>query len=666
MKRAWILSLVLLAASVMPAQQGATVVPNEALIVDSVPPIPASIAERADAYTNYRTANVFDWHPQRREMLIGTRFADTTQVHRITMPGGAREQVTFFPDRIGSATYRPHTGDYFVFSKDIGGGEWYQLFRFDVPSGVVTLLTDGKSRNLGPVFSNQGDRIVYSSTRRDRADLDFYVMNPADNGTDKLLSQNQGGGWNVRDWSPDDKTLLAVEEVSVNESHLFLVDVGTGQKTPLTPADEKLVAYAPIGFSADGKGVFVTTDKDNEFQRVAYIDLATKRPRYLTNYGWDVEDAQLSKNRKLLAFTLNENGMSTLHVMQLDAGLTGSAPASRRVGARELPLPKLPAGLVSDLEWHEDNVDLAFSITSARSPTDVYSIHLPARKLERWTMSETGGLNAASTVEPQLVKWKSFDGKQISGWLYMPSAGKFPGKRPVIVNIHGGPEGQSRPGFLGRNNYYLDELGIAMVFPNVRGSTGYGKTWVALDNGFKREDSYKDIEALLRWIKQQPNLDGDKIMVTGGSYGGHMTLATATRYNDLIACSVDVVGMSNLVTFLEHTEPYRQDLRRVEYGDERDPKMREFLESIAPINHVNNVTKPMFVVAGVNDPRVPKSEADQMVAALKSESTPVWYLAAKDEGHGFAKKKNADFQFYATVLFVEKYLLGEQTTVAGK
>jgi hypothetical protein len=231
MKRAWIISLVLLVTCVMLAQQPATIAPNEALIVDSIPPVSASIAERADAYTNYCGANVFDWHPQKREMLISTRFADTTQVHRVSMPGGAREQITFFSDRIGSATYQPHAGDYFVFSKDIGGGEWYQLFRFDVATGAVTMLTDARSRNLGAVFSNKGDRIVYSSTRRNGADLDFYVMDPADKMTDQLLSQNQGGGWQVTDWSPDDKMVLAVEEVSVNESHLFLIDVTT--KSPL-------------------------------------------------------------------------------------------------------------------------------------------------------------------------------------------------------------------------------------------------------------------------------------------------------------------------------------------------------------------------------------------------------------------------------------------------
>lgn len=654
MKRAVAFIVVIfLAASFAFAQQPATITPNDALMVDGIPPIQASIAERANAYTNFRSGNFLDWHPVKHEMLISTRFADVLQVHHVSMPGGARTQLTFFPDRILSATYQPHKGDYFIFRKDIGGGEWFQYYRFDVANGAVTLLTDGKSRNLGAVFSNKGDRIVYASTRRNRADVDFYTMDPSDKSTDKLLAENQGGGWGIADWSPDDKTLLIANEVSVNESHLYLMDVGSGQKTPLTPADEKGVYYSPVGFSADGKGVYVTTDKDNEFQRLAYVELASKQVRYLTAYPWDVEDASLSYNRKLLAFTLNENGMSTLHVIDVASG-------------KELHLPKLPVGLIGGLKWHENNRDLGFGMTSARSPNDAYSIDITTGKLDRWTTSETGGLDAGTFIEPQLVKWASFDGKEISGWLYTPNAQKFPGRRPVIVDIHGGPEGQARPWYLGRDNYYLNELGVAMIFPNVRGSTGYGKAFVALDNGFKREDSYKDIEALLKWIKQQPSLDGDKIMVTGGSYGGHMTLATATRYNDLIACSVDVVGMSNLVTFLEHTEPYRQDLRRVEYGDERDPKMREFLESIAPMNHVKNVTKPMFIVAGANDPRVPKSEADQMVAALKAQGTPVWYLAAKDEGHGFSKKKNADFQFYATVMFVQKYLLGQDTVAAGK
>jgi dipeptidyl aminopeptidase/acylaminoacyl peptidase len=635
----------------------AALAPGDNLLVDGIPEVSMSLVDQAARYTDFRTASAFGWHPTQREMLIGTRFADTVQVHRIAMPGGAREQLTFFPDRISGASYHPHVGDYFIFSKDIGGGEWYQIFRFDVASGQTTMLTDGKSRNLGANWSNKGHRIAYASTRRNGADLDFYVMDPADKSTDKLLVENQGGGWGIADWSPDDKTLLVGEYVSVNESYVWLVDVATGHKTLLTPKGGEKISYHPIGFSADGKGIYVTSDKDYEFQRVAYIDLATKQPRYLTNFKFDVEDAQLSYNRKLLAFVLNENGLSTLHVLPLASISTGKGSVSVHLGGGEIELPKTPVGVIGALRWHENNQDLAFSINSSRSPSDVYSINIANRKLDRWTHSETGGLNTQNFAAPELVKWKSFDGLEVSGWLYMPPA-TFTGKRPVIVNIHGGPEGQSRPTYLARNSYYINELGIAMIYPNVRGSEGYGKTFIAMDNGFKREDSYKDIEALLKWIKQQPNLDGNRIMITGGSYGGHMTLAIATRYNDMIACSVDVVGMSNLVTFLEHTEPYRRDLRRVEYGDERDPKMREFLEGIAPMNHVKNITKPIMVVAGANDPRVPKSEADQIVAALKQQSTPVWYLAAKDEGHGFAKKKNADFQFYSTVGFVKKYLLG--------
>lgn len=643
------------AAFAQSAQQNgaaAVVAPGDNLIVQGVPEVPSAIAEQANRYTEFRMANVYGWHPTRREIIIGTRFAETNQLHRVAMPGGARTQLTFFPDRISNAAYQPHKGDYIVFTKDVGGGEWFQIYRYDLANGDVTLLTDGKSRNLGVEFSNKGDRIAYSSTRRNRADLDFYVMDPLNKATDKLLVENQGGGWSVVDWSPDDSTLLAVEEISVNESYIWLVDVASGKKTLLTPKGADKIAYAPVGFSADGKGVYVTTDKDNEFQRLTYIDLATKQHRYLTNYKWDIEAAYLSWNRRMVAFATNENGLNVLHVLDLASG-------------KERTVPKLPTGTFGAIEWHENNREIAVSVNSAKSPLDVFSVDLTTNKVDRWTASETGGLNPANFVDAQLVRWKSFDGREITGWLSMPPASKFPGKRPVMVSIHGGPEGQARPDFMGRFNYFVNEMGIAVLEPNVRGSTGYGKTFVALDNGVKREDSYRDIETLLRWIKQQPTLDGDKIMVMGGSYGGHMTLAVATRYNDMIACSVDVVGMSNLVTFLQNTEAYRRDLRRVEYGDERDPKMREFLESIAPMNHVDKIAKPIFVIQGANDPRVPKSEADQMVAALQKQGTPVWYLTAKDEGHGFAKKKNADFQFYSTILFVQQFLTGEKSQAAA-
>ncbi len=641
-----VILLALIAALPLLAQE-ATVKPNDALILENIPPIPASIAERAARYTDFRTATLYGWNPQKREVLIGTRFGDTVQLHQVAMPGGARTQLTFFGDRVTDASYHPHSADYLLFRKDVGGGEWYQIFRYDVASGDVSMLTDGKSRNSEFVWSNKGDRIAYASTLRNGADLDFYVIDPtAKPSALKPLTENQGGGWQVRDWSPDDRTLLVVDGLSINESHLYLVDTATGARKMLTPASGEKVAYEPIGFSRDGKGIYVATDKDNEYQRVAYMDIATGALKYLNNDPWDVEAAALSHDRELLAYVVNENGLSTLHVLDLKTGKLRT-------------VPKLPTGQINSLHWSENNRDLGFSLNSSQSPSDVYSVDVQAGKLERWTFSETGGVTSQNFVEPKLVKWKSFDGKEISGWLYAPKVKPASGKYPVVINIHGGPEGQSRPGFLGRNNYLINELGVAILYPNVRGSTGYGKTFTQLDNGFLRENTYKDIGTLLDWIGQQPDLDAKRIMVTGGSYGGHMTLAVATLYNDRIACSVDIVGISNLVTFLEHTEAYRRDLRRVEYGDERDPKMRAYLESIAPMNHVKDITKPMMVVAGVNDPRVPKSESDQIVKVLEDNKTPVWYLAAKDEGHGFQKKKNADFQFYTTVLFMQKYLLGQ-------
>jgi dipeptidyl aminopeptidase/acylaminoacyl peptidase len=638
-----IVAAMLFLAATLPAQE-AVIAPADNLVVDGVPKIPASLAETTGRYGSYRGASLADWHPTRREILIATRFAETPQLHLVKMPGGERQQLTFFSDPVGGGRFHPNGGDYILFAKDIGGGEWYQLYRYDVASGDVTLLTDGKSRNLPGPWSSSGDQIAYMSTRRTGKDTDLWVMNPADPKTDHLLTQLAGGGWQPLDWSPDDRKVLLEEELSINESYLWFVDTTTGEKTELTPrnATEK-VSYGEGRFSKDSKGIYVTTDKDSEYHRLAYIDLATRQPQYLTtNISWDVEAFDLSHDGKLIAFVTDEEGVSVVRVMDTST-------------KKEVSLPRLPVGVVGALRWHRNGHELAFSLNNARGPGDVYSLEIATGKVERWTTSETA-VKTDGFPEAELVRWKSFDGKMISGFLYKPPA-KFTGKRPVLVVIHGGPEGQSQPTFLGRSNYYLNELGIALIYPNVRGSTGYGKTFSLLDNGFKRDDTYKDINALFDWIATQPELDSDRIAVTGGSYGGHMTLAVATFYNDRIRCSVDIVGPSNLVTLLEHTEAYRRDLRRAEYGDERDPKMREFLEKIAPMNNAEKIKKPMFVIAGKNDPRVPVSESDQIFNALKKQGTPAWYLMAKDEGHGFRKKPNQDFQFYATVEFLQEYLL---------
>ena len=638
-----VLFCLLLASGSLMAQNA--IVPNENLVAEGVPPIPGSLAETVGRYTEFRAAAFSSWHPSKREMLISTRFGDTSQVHQVKFPGGDRRQLTFFPDRVGGGSFPPKGGDYFIFSKDTGGDEFFQGYRYDLATGNTTMLTDGKSRNTGGTWSNSGQWLLYGSTRRNGKDVDLYVINPADPKTDKVLAQLEGGGWGAADWSPDDRQIILFEFISANESYIWLVNAATGEKTLLTPkGGAEKVAYGGGQFSKDGKGIYVTTDRDSEFQRLAYIDLATKQHKFLTDHiKWDVDEFDLSPDGKTIAFVTNEDGIARLHLLDTATG-------------KEKPVANLPIGQIFGIDWHENGTDLGFTLVSARSTSDVYSLDVKTGKVDRWTFSETGGLNTDSFSEPELVRWKTFDDRMISGFLYLPPA-KFKGPRPVVINIHGGPEGQARPGFLGRGNYFLNEMGVAVIFPNIRGSSGYGKTFLKLDNGFLREDSYKDINALLDWIKTRPELDADRIMVTGGSYGGHMTLAVATNYSDRIRSALSVVGPSNLVTFLKNTQEYRRDLRRVEYGDERDPKMAEFLERTAPLNNVQKIKKPLFIVQGKNDPRVPASESEQMVAAVRKNGTPVWYLLAKDEGHGFAKKKNVDFQFYATIMFMQEHLL---------
>lgn len=615
------------------------------LVVQGVPEPSAALQHEVGRYLEFRTAAFQGWHPQRREMLISTRFADTMQLHLVTGPGGARRQLTFLTEPVNRGSFQPKDGSFIVFAQDTGGGEFFQFHRLD-SDGRVTLLTDGKSRNTGERWANSGNQFAYCSTRRTGKDTDIYLMNPADPKTDRLVAQLSGGGWAVTDWSADDTQLLVSETLSVSESHLHRLDLTSGKLTQITPADEHGVAWGGGQFSTDGKSIYTTMDGGTEFRKLVRLDLATGISSVLTpTLEWDVEGFALSPDGRTLAYSANEDGASLLHLLDTATHT-------------EKQVPQLPLGVLSGLKWHSNSRDLGFSFVHANSPADAYSLDVTTGGLTRWTESETGGLDATKFRQPSVVRTKSFDGVTISALVYRPDPVKFPGKRPVIIQLHGGPEMQSRPIFLGRSNYYLDELGVALVFPNVRGSAGYGKTFLALDNGFKREDSVKDLGAVIAWVQGQSDFDGQRIAVTGGSYGGYMTLAALTHFSDRLRCGVDVVGISNFVTFLENTNDYRRDLRRVEYGDERDPAMRAHLAKISPTTQVKRIAVPLFVVQGMNDPRVPVTEAEQMVKALRDNGGTCWYLMAKDEGHGFQKKKNADFQFMSTVGFWQQHLLG--------
>jgi dipeptidyl aminopeptidase/acylaminoacyl peptidase len=648
--------LLVIISGAQTSNKPAEITPGENLVVEGIPKIPAELAEAVKKYTEIKPVSFTSWHPTKREMLVNKRAGDTVQAHLLTSPGAALKQLTSYPDPVSGSSYQRKTGDYFVFRKGAGGNEVFQLFRYDLATGnVARVTTDDKKRNSSGTWSNAGDRLVYEAVGvglQNMADVktELHLIDPADPSTDRVLIKLDGGGWAVTEWSPDDRKLALIEYISANESYLSLLDIETGEKTVLTPkSGSEKIAYSGAEFSKDGKGVYTATDQGSEFIRLAYLDLATKKHTYLTSHiKWDVESFDLSPDGKTIAVITNEDGLSVLHLIDAATG-------------KERNLPKLPVGTVGGVAWHKNGKDLALDLISNSTYSDIYSLDVVTMKLERWASAELNGFDTKSLRAPELIRWKSFDNKMISGFLYRPPT-RFTGKRPVIINIHGGPEGQARPVPQSRNSYYLNELGIAIIHPNVRGSSGYGKTFLKLDNGYLREDSVKDIGALLDWIATRPDLDKDRVMVTGGSYGGYMTLAVATHYNDRIRCSLDVVGISNFVTFLESTEAYRRDLRRVEYGDERDPKMREFLLKISPRNNAARITKPLFVVQGKNDPRVPYTESEQIVASVRKNGGPVWYLMAKDEGHGFSKKSNQDFLFYASILFVKENLMKDTKT----
>lgn len=619
------------------------------IVAESVPPVPGELKARMNQYQNMRAAIFADWHPTERSLLILTRFADTTQVHLVQAPGAYRRQLTFFPDRVLGARFSPRAEkDYFMFGMDTGGSEFYQLYRFDLADGGIHLVTDGKSRNEGLLFNHRGTLAAYLSTRRNGRDFDLYVFDPENPAAERRALELKGQ-WTPVDWSPDDARLLLLEVISINETYLHLYDLASGRKELLTPAGAEKVAYGTAVWSKDGKGLYLVSDRGSEFMRLFYYDFSAKTFTSLSDHiPWDIEDLDLSPDGRVLAFTANADGVSKLHLRDTRS-------------RQELPAPSLPQGQVFNLKFHPHRNELALNIDSAKSPSDVYSCDLESKKVERWTFSETGGLDPESFPEAELIHYPTFD--QVNGkprilavFLTRPPA-KFRPPYPVLIDIHGGPEGQARPGFQGRANYFLNEMGIALIEPNVRGSTGYGKSFTELDNGYLREDSVKDIKALLDWVAKQPDLDSKRVGVIGGSYGGYMSLATMTHYSDQLRCGIDVVGISNFVTFLESTKDYRRDLRRVEYGDERDPNMREFLQRISPLTNSDKIRVPILVAAGQNDPRVPVTESDQIVKKVRSNGGQVWYIIGKDEGHGFAKKHNSDYLQHAVVLFLEQFLL---------
>jgi dipeptidyl aminopeptidase/acylaminoacyl peptidase len=615
-----------------------------AIAAEGVPPVPPTLLERLNQYQNVRGAAFLGWSPAGDGMLIRTRFGNAPQLHRVYELGGRREQVTFYDEPVGG-TFLPQASDgAILLSMGRGGDENEQIYLLDRANYRTELLTDGTSRNLlGPLL-HDGTRMVVHSSRRNGRDTDLYLADPRRPGSLELLLEVTNEFWTATDWSRDAATLALVRYVSANESYPALLDVATKELQPLPLASGEASSYTSLAFAPDARSLYLTSDARGEFHELARLDRDNGQYAWLSgNIPWDVEELEVDPLTGRVAVVVNEDGASRLLLLEGDA-----------VQALESPL-----GIVSGVEFSPDGGQLGFTLSRPNAPPDAYSLDLTTGSLTQWTFSEAGGLDPATFVEPTRIAYPSFDGRQIPAYYYRPPTATPDSPAAVLIGIHGGPEGQYQLYFSGTTQFYVNDLNLAVIYPNVRGSSGYGKTYLKLDNAQLREDSVRDIGALLDWIADQPELDATRVAVSGGSYGGYMVLASLVHFGDRLRAGIDSVGIANFVTFLEQTSPYRQDLRRAEYGDERDPQMREFLERISPANRADEIRSALLVAHGINDPRVPFSEARQIAERVQAAGRPVWTVYADNEGHGFAKKDNRDYLAAVEALFLQEHLLGE-------
>jgi len=636
------LPLALQAATATPPSPDLPHVERGNLIYEGIPKPDPEVAARLQRYQQSRSAVFMDWLSD-GAMLVATRFGDSQQVHRVAGPLGMREQLTYSTDPIGVAR-APQKGPpgRFVFLKDHEGDENSQLYLYSGP-GQIRQITQGKFIHGNPVWSHDGKRIAFYGNDRDGASYDIYLADVDTGAAPRLVFGGQQDSWYPLDWSLDDRKLLLWKYLSVNESYLYIADVYTGTLTPVDDSGRK-VGILSAKFAPDGHGIYVVSNEDSEFGQLRYVDPTTHETRRITaNIPWDIEHFDVSADGRYLAYVVNDDGRSRLTILDTVQKLERS--------------PKgLPEGRIVNIRFDPTGKRLAISAESSQAPCDVYVYDVARSALERWTHSEPGPVDPATFVAAEPVRYPTWDrvnGRQrmLSAYVYRP---RTAGPYPVVIDLHGGPESQYRADWDPFTQYLVNELGYAVIAPNVRGSSGYGKSFLKLDDGMLREDAVKDIGSLLVWIGLQPAFDRDHVVTMGGSYGGYLSLASLAAYSDRLRGGIDMAGIGNFVSFLSHTAPYRQDLRRAEYGDEREPRMREFLERISPLNNARSIRKPLLVVQGLNDPRVPASEAQQMVWSIRSHGGEVWYLAARDEGHGFRQQRNLDAYLETAAQFLQR------------
>jgi dipeptidyl aminopeptidase/acylaminoacyl peptidase len=608
------------------------------LIFENIPAAAAGSSEVLDGYLNARQATPLGFSPK-GQLLIRTRFGESDQLHLVEAPAGARRQLTFLREPVRQAAFSPdpfHSA--FVYAEDTGGDENAQLYYQRLGEGMARRVSDGKSMNGKPVWSNAGRELAFFSTARDGVSYDIYIAEPESGSLPRLAVTGDGGAWYPLDWSPDDRKLLVLKCVSISEAYLYVVDLSSGQKHEVDPAQAK-VRIAGAKFSRDGQGVYFISDRDAEFLQLRYANIFTDEKSIISAHlAWDVEELAVSSDGHYLAYVSNEAGIGKLNVLDLRTH-------------QDLNPPKLPeSGSVDSLSFDALGNRLAFGLAAPNRPRDAYVLDIEANRAEAWTSSEAGAADLAKFVTPRLAQFPTFDradgrARQVPVYVYEPSKA---GPHPVLIVLHGGPPSQFRPGFDPWLQYLVNELGFAVVAPNVRGSSGYGKSYAALARGMLREDAVKDMGALLVWLGLQSTLDAKHVVVIGAGDGGYLALATLVNFSERLRGGVDVAGVSDFLSYLTDIAPFRQNRGRAEFGDERDPDARAYLRRISPVTNAERITRPLLVVHGRNDPQVPLDQAQQIVNRLRARGGDVWYLQANDEGHEFLKKSNVD-AYYRTL-----------------
>jgi dipeptidyl aminopeptidase/acylaminoacyl peptidase len=611
---------------------------------------------RIERFLNVRSATGPSFSPDGRFVSFLTNTTGVAQLWMVPTTGGWPVQLTFTTESVRGAHYSPRRHE-LVFSMDTGGNERTQLYLLhglgnsDHGLGdgwtVDDLARDPKAIHGFGGWSRDGERIAFSANRDEPSRFDIFVQKIGERET-RLVQKGPGGYYTADGWSPDDRMLLVRRAESNFNQDLYAVDVATGEARRLTP-HEGDVQYGSTAWSADGKAVWSTsTSGGRDRHALAKIDVATARLTYVDTPEHEVEHVAASPKGRWLAWLVNIGGKSELRLRDLATGQTRAAPG-------------LPLGVASHLAFSPDDSRLAFAFDGPRYNPDVWVWDLPGdkgepkagAKVRQLTHAARAGLPFSQFTEPQLIEYKSFDGRMIPAWWYAPPPRADGRLSPAIVYPHGGPESQTRPAFNAIFQYFLLR-GYGVLAPNVRGSSGYGTAYMNLDNTTKRMDSVADLAHAAYWLRDAKKADPKRLAVFGGSYGGFMVLAQVTHYPDLWAAGIDVVGIANFVTFLERTGAYRRAHREAEYGNLREH--RAFFEKISPIHHVDKIKCPMLVIHGANDPRVPVEEAEQIVTALKKRGVPVDYLRYADEGHGLAKLQNRLDAYPKMAAFLDRYL----------